>query len=43
MKIAMIGQKGVPATYGGPERHVEELGRRLVAMGHEVSVYVRPY
>ncbi|MDD8047232.1 MAG: glycosyltransferase family 4 protein [Verrucomicrobiota bacterium] len=43
MKIAMIGQKGVPATYGGPERHVEELGRRLAAMGHEVSVYVRPY
>ena len=24
----MIGQKGIPATYGGVERHVEELARR---------------
>ena len=23
MRIAMIGQKGIPATYGGVERHVE--------------------
>lgn len=41
MKIAMIGQKGVPATYGGIERHVEELATRLVQRGHEVSVYCR--
>src|SRR5580765_8241040 len=39
----MIGQKGVPATYGGVERHVDEISRRLVARGHEVSVYCRPY
>ncbi len=39
----MIGQKGVPATYGGIERHVEELGARLVELGHEVRVYTRPY
>ena len=25
MKIAMVGQKGIPATYGGVERHVEDL------------------
>ncbi len=43
MKIAMIGQKGIPATYGGIERHVEEIGARLVARGHEVSVYCRYY
>lgn len=43
MKIAMIGQKGIPATYGGIERHVEELSARLAAMGHEVSVYCRPH
>ncbi|MBI5837840.1 MAG: glycosyltransferase family 4 protein [Candidatus Eisenbacteria bacterium] len=43
MKIAMIGQKGVPATYGGVERHVEELSRRLVQRGHEISVYSRMY
>lgn len=42
MKIAMIGQKGVPATHGGVERHVEELGARLVDMGHDVVVFTRP-
>jgi glycosyltransferase involved in cell wall biosynthesis len=42
MKIAMIGQKGVPATFGGVERHVEELGARLAELGHEVVVYTRP-
>ncbi len=41
MKIAMIGQKGLPATYGGIERHVEEIALRLVQRGHEVSVYCR--
>ncbi len=43
MKIAMIGQKGMPATYGGVERHVEELGARLVGMGHEVTAYCRKH
>jgi glycosyltransferase involved in cell wall biosynthesis len=43
MKIAMIGQKGIPASYGGIERHVEELSTRLVERGHEVTVYSRPY
>jgi len=41
MKIAMVGQKGMPATYGGVERHVEELASRLVKRGHDVSVYSR--
>ncbi len=39
----MIGQKGIPATYGGIERHVEEIGARLAERGHEVSVYARPH
>lgn len=43
MKIAMLGQKGIPATYGGIERHVEELTTRLVERGHDVTVYCRPY
>lgn len=43
MKIAMLGQKGIPATYGGIERHVEELASRLVERGHDVTVYCRPY
>ena len=38
----MIGQKGLPATFGGVERHVEELGSRLAARGHDVTVYARP-
>lgn len=37
----MIGQKGIPASYGGIERHVEEIGARLVERGHEVKVYTR--
>lgn len=39
----MLGGRGLPATYGGVERHVEELGARLVARGHEVTVYCRPH
>ena len=42
MKVAMIGQKGIPATYGGIERHVEELSAELAARGHAVTVFVRP-
>lgn len=38
----MIGLKGLPATHGGVERHVEQLGTRLAAMGHSVTVYTRP-
>lgn len=37
----MIGQKGLPATYGGIEHHVEELGARLAARGHSVDVFCR--
>ncbi len=43
MKIAMLGTKGIPATWGGIERHVEEISTRLAAMGHDVTVYCRPY
>ena len=41
LRIAMIGQKGLPATFGGIEHHVEELGARLVERGHEVTVFCR--
>lgn len=41
MKIALVGTRGVPAQYGGFETCVEEVGQRLVAMGHEVVVYCR--
>ena len=41
LRIAMIGQRGVPATFGGVERHVEELGARLASRGHRILVYTR--
>ncbi len=41
LQIAMIGTRGVPAAYGGFETAVEEIGRRLVARGHKVTVYCR--
>ncbi len=37
----MIGSRGVPATHGGVEHHVEQLGARLVERGHDVTVYCR--
>ena len=43
MKIAFIGQKGIPARFGGIERYAEDLSVRLVKAGHEVYVYTRPY
>ena len=43
MKIAMIGQKGIPAKAGGIERHVEELSAELANRGHEVLVYCRSW
>jgi glycosyltransferase involved in cell wall biosynthesis len=42
MRIAMIGTRGVPARYGGFETCVEEVGSRLAAFGHHVTVYCRP-
>ena len=43
MKIAMLGTRGVPASYSGFETCVEQLGSRLVARGHEVTVYCRSH
>ena len=35
----MIGQKGIPARYGGVEKAVEELAARLVQRGHHVTAF----
>ncbi len=43
VRIAMIGQKGIPFISGGVEKHVEEISKRLVDRGHEVTVYCRIY
>ena len=41
MRLAILGTRGVPPRYGGFETFAAELGRRLVARGHDVSVYCR--
>ena len=43
MKIAILGTRGIPASYSGFETAVEELASRLTARGHEVIVYCRPH
>ena len=43
MKIAIMGTRGVPAAYGGFETFAEELGARLAARGHDVTVYGRSH
>lgn len=41
MRVAFLGTRGVPAAYSGFETFVEELGTRLAARGHDVTVYGR--
>jgi glycosyltransferase involved in cell wall biosynthesis len=41
MKIAILGIRGIPASYGGFETLAEELAPRLVDRGHDVTVYGR--
>jgi glycosyltransferase involved in cell wall biosynthesis len=40
-RVAMLGTRGVPASYGGFETAVEEVGSRLAAEGYHVTVYCR--
>ena len=41
MKIAILGTRGIPARYGGFETLADQLSRRLVERGHQVTVYCR--
>ncbi len=41
MRIAILGTRGIPASYGGFETFAEELSVRLAARGHAVTVYCR--
>ncbi len=41
MKIAIMGIRGIPASYGGFETLAEELAPRIVKKGHAVTVYGR--
>jgi glycosyltransferase involved in cell wall biosynthesis len=41
MRLAILGSRGFPSTYGGYETLVRNLGPYLVEAGHEVTVYCR--
>lgn len=41
MKLAILGSRGFPSTYGGYETLVRHLAPYLAAAGHEVTVYCR--
>jgi len=43
MHIAILGTRGIPASYGGFETFAEQLSTRLVARGHDVTVYCRAH
>ena len=43
LNVAMLGTRGVPASYSGFETCVEQLGARLVEQGHTVTVYCRAH
>jgi glycosyltransferase involved in cell wall biosynthesis len=41
LKLAILGSRGYPSTYGGYETLVRHLAPYLVQAGHEVTVYCR--
>jgi glycosyltransferase involved in cell wall biosynthesis len=41
LRIAFIGARGIGSAYSGIETYYEEVGSRLVALGHEVLAYCR--
>lgn len=43
MRIAVVGTRGIPASYSGFETCAEEVGSRLAARGHKVAVYGRSH
>jgi glycosyltransferase involved in cell wall biosynthesis len=43
LRIAMMGSRGIPASYSGFETAVEQLSVRLVQRGHQVTVYCRSH
>jgi glycosyltransferase involved in cell wall biosynthesis len=42
LRIAVVGPRGVPSSYSGVERIVEELFEIIAGEGHRVTVYCRP-
>lgn len=43
LAVALIGSRGIPASYGGYETLMEELAVRLVARGFRATVYCRSH
>src|SRR3954469_5230135 len=43
MRIAILGTRGIPASYSGFETAAEQRASRLTERGHEVVVYCRPH
>jgi glycosyltransferase involved in cell wall biosynthesis len=43
VKVAILGTRGIPASYSGFETAAENLASRLTARGHDVVVYCRPH
>jgi glycosyltransferase involved in cell wall biosynthesis len=43
MRIAILGTRGIPASYSGFETAAEQLASRLTERGHDVVVYCRPH
>lgn len=41
MRLLMLGHKRIPSREGGVEIVVEELGKRMAALGHSVTCYNR--
>ncbi len=43
LRVAVIGAKGYPPSYGGVEQHVAALGRVFAGLGHKVVIYSRSW
>src|SRR5215210_2550915 len=43
MDVAILGTRGIPASYSGFETAVEQITCRLTERGHRVTVYCRPH
>jgi glycosyltransferase involved in cell wall biosynthesis len=41
VRVAILGTRGIPASYGGFETFAEEISIRLAEQGHTVTVYCR--
>ena len=43
IRVAFIGGRGVVSKYSGIETYYEEVGKRLVELGYELTIYCRNY